>query len=213
MNVESSDARNSAALSAGKGRRRIAAKYEYPINLMQTAEAADLYTAYKKAAITIEQSYKYEIANLKTILKIAENDKNAISSIETESANFNTEMNTSLKSLSEMYKFLCRQHDVKSMKLVLTPEEEKMSKLIPIKKAKGMVAQMAVEMDSGLPESHDVNKHSHAAWELANFIDGKRTMLEIAHAVIAECGGPMPEKSAEFFYGLEKNDVIELKKK
>jgi hypothetical protein len=88
-----------------------------------------------------------------------------------------------------------------------------MSKLIPTKKAQGMVAQMAVEMNSGLPESHDVNKHSFAAWELANFINGKRSMLEIAHAVLAECGGPMPERSAEFFYGLEKNGVIELKKK
>jgi hypothetical protein len=45
---------------------------------------------------------------------------------------------------------------------------------------------------------------------LANFINGKRTMLEIAHAVMAECGGSLPEKSAEFFYGLEKNGVIEL---
>ncbi len=207
------DARTFAALSAGKGRRRIAAKYEDSINLMQTAKAADLYAAYKKAAITIEQSYKYELVNLETILKIAEDDKNAISSIETESANFNTEMKASLESLGKMYKFLCRQHDIKPVKLGLTPEEEKMSKLIPVKKAKGMVAQMAVKMDSGLPDSHDVNKHSHAAWELANFIDGKKTMLEIAHAVIAECGGPMPEKAAEFFYGLEKNGVIELKKK
>ena len=66
---------------------------------------------------------------------------------------------------------------------------------------------------SGFPKSHDVNKHSHAAWELANFIEGKKTMLEITYAVIAECGGPMPEKSAEFFYGLEKNGVIKLKKK
>ena len=204
------DARTFAALSAGKGRRRIAAKYAYSINLMQTAEAFDLYTTYKKAAITIEQSYEHEIANLKTILLIAEDDKNAISSIETESANFNTEMNASLKSLSETYRFLCRQHDVQPKKLELTPEEEKMSRLIPIKKVKGMVAQMDVEMNSGLPESHDVHKHAHAAWELANFIDGKKTMLEIAHAVIAECGGPMPEKSSEFFYGLEKNGVIEL---
>ncbi|MCK4943757.1 MAG: hypothetical protein KAS65_09280, partial [Candidatus Aminicenantes bacterium] len=102
---------------------------------------------------------------------------------------------------------------VKSVQLALTPEEEKMSKLIPVKKAKGMVAQMAVKIKSGLPKSHDVNKHSHAAWELANYIDGKKTMLDIAHAVIAEFGGPMPEKSAEFFYGLEKNGVIELIKK
>ena len=75
------------------------------------------------------------------------------------------------------------------------------------------IMQMAVEMNADLPDSHDVNKYSHAAWELANFIDGKRTMLEIAYAVIAECGGPMPEKSAEFFYGLEKNGMIELRKK
>jgi hypothetical protein len=213
ISAQPEDAITFAALSAGKGRRRIANKYEYSINLMQTAEPADLYTAYKKAAITIEQSYKYELANLKTILLIAEDNKDAISSIETESANFNTEMKASLKSLDEMYKYLCQQQDVKPMQLVLTPEEEKMGQLIPIKKAKGMVAQMAVNMDSGLPESHDVNKYVHAAWELANFIDGKRTMLEIAHAVLAECGGPMPEKSAEYFYGLEKNGVVELKQK
>jgi hypothetical protein len=204
------DVRTFVALSAGKGRRRIAAKYEYSINLMQTAEAADLYTAYKKASITIEQSYKHEIANLKTILLIAEDDKHAISSIETEAASFNAEMNAALKSLSETYRFLCRQHDVQPKKLELTPEEEKMSRLIPTKKAKGMVAQMAADMNSGLPESHEVHKYAHAAWELANFIDGKKTMLEIAHAVMAECGGPVPEKSAEFFYGLEKNGVIEL---
>jgi len=207
------DARTFAVLSAGKGRRRIAAKYESSINLMQTAEAADLYTAYKKAVITIEQSYKYERVNLRTILKIAEDDKNAISCIKAESANFSTEMNASLKSLNEMYKSLCRQHEVKPVKLVLTPEEEKMSELIPVKKAKGMIAQMAVEMDSDLPESHDLYKYTYADWELANFIDGEKTMLEIAHAVLAECGGPLPERSAEFFYGLEKNGVIELKKK
>ncbi|MEF9438278.1 MAG: M28 family peptidase [Candidatus Mariimomonas ferrooxydans] len=213
VSAKPEDSQTFAALSAGKGRRRIADKYEYSINLMQSAEASDLYAAYKKAAITIEQSYKYELVNLKTILKIAEDDKNAISSIDAQSANFNIEMKTSLKSLGEMYNFLCRQHHVKPVKLVLTPEEERMSKLIPAKKAKGMVAQMAVSMDSGLPDSHDVNNVSHAAWELANYIDGNKTMLEIAHAVIAEFGGPMPEKSAEFFYGLEKNGVIELKKK
>jgi len=207
------DAITFAALSAGKGRRRIANKYEYSINLMQTAKAANLYTAYKKAAITIKQSYKYEIINLKTILKIAEDDKNALRNIGNQAANFNTEMKASLKTLDEMYNLLCSQHEVKPVLLKLSPTEEKMSKLIPVKKAKGMVAQMAVKMKSGLPKSHDVNKHSHAAWELANYIDGKKTMLEIAHAVLAEFGGPMPEKSAEFFYGLEKNGVIELLKK
>jgi hypothetical protein len=213
ISAKPEDVRAFAALSSGKGRRRIADKYEYSINMLQTAEAADLYTAYKKAAIAIEQSYKHEIANLKTILLLAEDDKNAFSSIETESANFNTEMNASLKSLSETYRFLCRQYGLQPRKLELTPEEEKMSQLIPTKKAKGMVAQMAVDMNHGLPESHDVHEYAHAAWELANFIDGKRTMLEIAHAVLAECGGPVPEKSAEFFYGLEKNGVIELKEK
>jgi hypothetical protein len=207
------DAQTFAVLSAGKGRRRIAAKYEYSINLMHMAEPADLYTAYKKAAITIEQSYKYETQNLKTLLLIAEDDKNAISSVKTAMANFKNEMMVSLKSLSEMYKYLCRQQGIKPVKLALTPEEEKMNQLIPAKKAKGMIAQMAIEMDAGLPESHDVYKYSHAAWELANFIDGKKTMLEIAHAVLAECGGPLPEKSADFFYGLEKNGVIELKRK
>jgi len=207
------DARTFAALSAGKGRRRIADKYEYSVNLIQTAEAADLYTAYKKAAITMEQSYKHEIANLKTIQLIAEDDKDAIRSIEIESANFNNEMKVSLKSLNEFYKFWCREHGIKPQKLGLAPEEEKMSKLIPAKKAKGMVAQMEVDMDSDLPESHEVFKYPYAAWELANFIDGKRTMLEIAQAVLAECGGPLPEKSAEFFYSLEKKGVIELKTK
>lgn len=76
-----------------------------------------------------------------------------------------------------------------------------------------MLALMEVEMNSGLPKSHDVHRHAHAAREFANFIDGKRTMLETRPAVIAECCNPMPEKSAEFFYGLERNDVVVLKQK
>jgi aminopeptidase YwaD len=207
------DAITFAALSAGKGRRRIAFIYENSIKRMHTAKATGLYTAYKRAAITIEQSYKHEIANLKSLRIIAEDEKNAILSIENQAANFNTEMNASLISLFEMYKLLCWQHDVKPVQLVLTQKEEEMSRLIPVKKARGMVAQMALKMSPGLPKSHAVYKYSHAAWELANHIDGKKNMLEIAHAVLAECGGPMPEKSAEFFYSLKKNGVIELKKK
>jgi len=106
-----------------------------------------------------------------------------------------------------MYKFLCREHSIKPQKLRLTPEEEKMKRLIPTKKAKGMLAEMELDMDPDLPQSHEIFKYPFAAWELANFIDGKRTMLEIAQAV------PLPEKSAEFFYNLAKKEVIELKKK
>ena len=112
-----------------------------------------------------------------------------------------------------MYIFLCREHSIKPQKLRLTPEEEKMKRLISTKKAKGMVAQMELDMDPDLPQSHEIFKYPFAAGELANFIDGKRTMLEIAQAVLAECGDPLPEKSAEFFYNLAKKEVIELKKK
>ncbi len=205
-----------AALTAGKGRERIADKYKSSINIMQMVEPADLFTAYKTAAITIEQSYKYELENLRTIHDIAEGDKTAVGSIDNETAGFDQEMKAALKSLDDRYKFLSHSKNVKYVKLKLSAEEEKMSKLIPSKKAEGMVAQMAVRLRSssaGLPRNHDVDKFSFAAFELANHIDGKKTMLEIAHAVIAECGGPMPEKAAEFFYGLEKKGLIELKKK
>jgi len=211
--AEPEDAVTFAALMAGKGRRRIADKYEFSINLMQTAEAPGLYTSYKKAVTIIKQSYKYEIENLKSLKIIAEDNKNANRSLKNQAANFTIEMNATLRSLNEMYKSLCTQYGIQSEQLALSPKEEEMSRLIPVKKVKGIVAQMGVKMKSGLPKSHDVFKYYLAAWGLANYIDGEKTMLEIAQTVMAEFGGPMPEKSAEFFYGLEKNDVIELIKK
>jgi hypothetical protein len=121
------DARTFAALSAGKGRRRIADKYAYSLHLLQTAAASDLYAAYKQAAITIEQSFEHEIENLQTILFIAEDNADTIRGIETESASFRAEKKVALKSLGETYRFLCEQHDAPPKKLELTPEEEKIA--------------------------------------------------------------------------------------
>jgi len=207
------DAVTFAAVSAGKGRRRIADNFEYSIQLLQTAGASALYTSYKKAVTIIKESYKYEIANLMTLKLIAEENKNANRSLKNQAANFTSEMNAALRSLHEMYKQLCDQHDIQPVQPALSLKEEEMSRLIPVKKAKGIVAQMGVKMKSGLPESHEVFKYYLAAWGLENYIDGEKTMLEIAKTVMAEFGGPMPEKAAEFFYGLEKNGVIELIKK
>ncbi len=37
-------------------------------------------------------------------------------------------------------------------------------------------------------------------------------MLETVHTVLAECGVPWPKRAPEFFCGLERKGVIELKK-
>ena len=88
-----------------------------------------------------------------------------------------------------------------------------MSTLLPARTSDDMLELMEQRLRPDLPRTHDIYRYRYATDEMANFIDGRRSILDIAHAVMAELEGPDPQDVADYFYSLERQGSIILKKK
>jgi hypothetical protein len=197
----------------GKGRKRIAEGFDRAQKLLVSADANTILQSYKKAKILIEQAIVHEIDILNTLEIIAENNRSAKRSISEEILNLKNENSTLLASLQNRCKVLCENLGVTFVEPKPTTEEIEMSKLIPARKETDMLEQMKVNIRPDLPRSHNIYRYRYASNELANYIDGERSILEIAHAVMAELGGPAPQDVAEYYYSLEKQGSIRLIRK
>jgi len=201
------------ALVAGKGRRRIAETRVSEFNRLAAAGGDNLFTEYKWAAAVVEGAFQHERENLETIHAVADEDPKVLKNIRLAVENLGKEKSEVLSALEREYGFRCEMLGVPSRKIQLTPQETRLSRLIPERKARGMLEQMESRLRSKLPRSHPVYQVPHAAAELANFIDGRRSVLEIAQAVMAECGGPDLKSVGEYFDDLEKQGLIVLNPK
>jgi hypothetical protein len=181
--------------------------------MLAWADNNNILDVYKTGRIIIDQAYTHEIDNINTIKAISDNKTEITKAIETAIANLYEERNGSLGSLKNRCEYLCDMLNVRFEEPAMTAEEEKMKNLVPVRKAETMIEQMGERLNSGLPRSHPVYKYGSASMEIVNFIDGKRSILEIAYAVIGECGGPNVDQVAEFIYGLEENGCILFKNK
>lgn len=116
--------------------------------------------------------------------------------------------------LEVLYRQGCQSHGLKPEKLTLTPDELRLSRLVPVRKpARADDEPWGVMMrlrEMNLKVSPLIYQ---AEFELRNFIDGKRSILDIRNAASAEYE-PLPLLDIEkYFQALEKAGLIELKKK
>jgi len=201
------------ALVAGNSRRRTAESCAAALQLLNAATAENVLQNYKKARIIAGQAFIHEMDNVQTLTLIAEDEQAVLQSIDIEKENLRRESGAFQESLRNLCTFLCRKFGVRFAEPELSPKEREMSALIPVRSAQDMIEQMRTPLRPQLPRSSGVYRFQYAANELANMIDGRRSMLDIAYAVMAECGGPEPEDAAAYFYALEKEGSIRFKKK
>ncbi|MFC1729557.1 M28 family peptidase [candidate division KSB1 bacterium] len=204
------DAHTFVSLVEGMGRRRIAESIDRLYAMFAGAGRDELPGLYKKGRVIIEQSYLHEKNMVSTIEQVSDGDRQVMENIQTAVSNLESEKNAALESLANRYRYLCQMNGIRYAEPVLTAEERRMASLVPARTTTDMIEQMDTRLNHGLPRSHPVNQVRYATNELENYIDGRRSILEIAHAVMAELGGPDPEAVAEYYYALAENGSIVL---
>lgn len=198
------------SLAAGKSRKRIADAEAQALRLVGTADKESLAGSYRTALFTIEGAYLHEIENIHTIALFAgENGVHDLIKIET--ANLEKEKAAALGSLRSWYGSKSAQLGIAAAAPSLAEEKQRYGSMVPERKAKGLLEQMDSPLRPNLPRSHDIFKFPNVSTELENFIDGKRSIYDIAALVTAECGGPDIAAVAEYYQALEKQGAILLK--
>jgi hypothetical protein len=116
--------------------------------------------------------------------------------------------------LKSRYTQICKGFGKKPMKLGLSSEEAELNKIIPRRAATFVCPLQREYVIEKLGEKafDGIDLSGYAAYEALNFVDGAKTLLEIARAVSAEYGPIKPQKIYDFFRVLEKAELITLER-
>jgi hypothetical protein len=118
------------------------------------------------------------------------------------------------KEANLIYKRRCAKLGVMPKPMAFTEEERKLSRLVPVRAASFvcpldpdyLVEKLGTDAVNGLKLRDD------AAYEALNFVDGKKSVHEIALAVSAEYGPTDIQQVYDFFRLLEKAGLVTFKK-
>ncbi|MCR4408833.1 MAG: M28 family peptidase [Candidatus Saccharicenans sp.] len=199
---------------SARGLGRLGREKGRAVEMIMKADSKGLAAARKEAVNILRQAVAREKEALESARFFAGNDRQFASLLAAKLNTLDQFQVAGLNELEELYRQGCQRHGLKTEKLTLTPDEVRLSRVVPVRKpAAGegdpwMVLMRLREMNLQLsPLIY------RAEFELRNFIDGKKSILDIRNAASAEYD-PLPLLEVEkYFQALEKAGMVELKKK
>lgn len=199
---------------ASRAQRRLAEEFKKAEMSILRANKDNLHEQRKEAVNLVEQAFKREKEALASIKFFCRGEKSAEEKINSRIKAFDNLKTIYLNLLEELYQRRCLELKIAPTKLTLSPEEIRLSRLIPVRTEKMKGYFNAMEFRERMREIKDLPAYNlgRAEFEARNFIDGQRSILEIRNALSAEYG-PIPLKQVEnFILVLEKTGFITLKK-
>ncbi|RKY83980.1 hypothetical protein DRQ09_09260 [candidate division KSB1 bacterium] len=198
------DAPKIATETLSRSRERIARDLKKSISLISKAKPENLYRKYKNAHIIITQSYLRETENLESLKILADKNPEILKYIEDLITDFNKNENEDTNKIKKHYELYCKLYNQTPRPFELTEEEITLSKMIPERTEKKMKRVR-------IPFTNSVMRTRYASFEALNFVNGKRSILDIANAVFAEYGNINPEDMKEFILAYVKEGILRLK--
>ncbi len=177
---------------------------------MMNADKGELYEQYKAAQNKVKNAYLRGKGTIESVLDISQDEKvlNMVSDL-TENLEKGFEAQSSY--LEIVYRNLCREGGEKQKKITLTNQEKDLSKLIPeqiLKKLSAEYRENSSKIMSFAGKGRELARLERM--EVTNFINGKRSVLDIYNAVRAEYGNVTTASTpAKFAYNVtpETHDV------
>ncbi|MFQ6032512.1 MAG: M28 family peptidase [Candidatus Zixiibacteriota bacterium] len=215
-NAEDEETVTLANYVAAKAVGRIAMDVERSLRSMDAAKKSSdtLYKSYKEAVNKVRHSITRECQAVRSSAVFATEDETKVY-IE----RLTQELQKSSKKLeakiNKYYHRLCSEAGFSPRKIILTPEEKAASKIIPKRKEifTCPLARGYLQEKLGEDVTKQIKIGGNVAFEVANFMDGKRNLLEIRNAVSAEYGPQKLEDIKAYVTILEKAGLVEIQKR
>jgi len=171
-----------------RGVTRIGEEERRAYALLNKAPADDLPSQYKEAKNLIHQAFEREKYTLKTVLFFADKNEGFKTYNREICQNLTAMEKVSVDNLRSQYVNLAVLHGVDPAEPGITSEELRLSRLIPHKteKARGYFNRREFYESLKGKNLPEYNLRRYEDFEISNFIDGRRSILEIRNAVSAE---------------------------
>ncbi|MGB9765339.1 MAG: M28 family peptidase [Candidatus Saccharicenans sp.] len=199
---------------SSRGMQRLGEEKGRAEDLILRAEGKNLAAARKEAVNIIEQAFLREKEALSSVKFFAGNSPDFANDLKMKIVGLEKLKEDWLRELENIYQLTCAEKKIKPEKLALSSEEVRLSRLIPVRKPQSE----GTDPWAVLMKLREMNLQVspliyQAEFELRNFIDGRRSILDIRNAASAEYD-PLPLLEVEkYFQALEKAGFVEIKKK
>lgn len=185
---------------------------------IRDAAPADLHAAFKDARNVIDQGFVREAGTLASTRFFIKSDKRLEGRLQAQLKALEACRPPFQKALDESYRARCQAEGQKPQTPAPTADEVRLAKLVPVRTEKmtGPLDLMAYYTAIQDPAARPVlMKVGAVEDELRNFVDGRRTVLEIRDAVAAEAlfkgvPAPAPADVEAFFKLLERSGYLKL---
>jgi hypothetical protein len=209
--ADAEDAVKILAESYHRLRSRLAESVRKAGNLVSLSNDENMAKIFVRGRNLIEQSFLVEIEGLESCRPLGASNRRFVEHIELQKEELRIELERSLNQLRLHYERLCSMRGVEPLVLGRSETETRLSQQIPVVTTHELWPSLR-----GLEEGLEIYDINHGAYEAFNFIDGKRSILDIAQAVDAEfidAGGVTPEAVEAHFIALEKTGAIKIESK
>lgn len=213
-NASEEEAKDMARLIARNGLSRLAEDYYDSLLRMEKGkDPVKTHKAYEQVMNVIQHSSQRELDSVLSTLAFVDDPgvrrdiQNSLGNIKNMSVSFTNDAQAS-------YARLCQEIGVKTKKISLTEDQKKWDRIIPVRN-EDFVCPLETDyvvdkLGGGTLAGVDLG--GYGTYEALNFVDGKRSVLDIAKAVSAEYGPVDPNKVLAFFKVLEKAELLSFKK-
>ena len=180
------------------------------IAMRSAGSSEELYTRYKDAVNVVKCAGQRELESIRSA-SIFAGSSDAKTYIDAIAESFNKLEQMRAQDVKELYTRLCKRRGVAPRQIQLTSEERTAAGIIPVRadsfKAPLGDGYLVQKLGAQLVESVS-GLTGNAAWEAVNFVDGKRSLLDIYQAVNAEYPGTSLVKMNNYFKLLEKAQLV-----
>ena len=183
--------------------------------LVSSAETAKVHEIYKEAVNIITQAFLREEDTLASTRFFIRNDAALENLLKTKIKTIQDMRLPYYRELEQVYRSCCLKEKLIPQRIALTAEEIRLGKLLPVKteKMKGLFDSQEFAAKRREMKDAPAYQLGRSESEVRNFIDGKRSILEIRNAVAAVTA-PVPLKGVEnCIKVLEKAGFVTIRQK
>jgi aminopeptidase YwaD len=207
------EAKAMALLIARNGLSRLSADYyDSLVSLERAQDPENVHFAHAQVMNVIQHSAQREEDSVLSTLVFGD-EPSMKKQIQDSLINIKNMTASFQKNAQDHYAQICRALGVETKKVSLTSEQQKIDKIVPVRNEDFVCPLETEYVEDKLGDGafSGIDLGNYGAYEALNFVDGSRSVLDIAKALSAEFGPVDPHTVLAFFQVLEKAELLTLK--
>jgi aminopeptidase YwaD len=184
-------------------------------NVLMAADKAKLHDAYRDADNILAQAIAHEQDTVGSLRFFIKGDAGLEALLASHIKAFGELRPAFGRTIEQIYKNRCQKEGLTPVKIAPTADEARTAKIVPVRTAKMQGAFDAQGFAAARKDVKDAPTFTLGRSEGAvrNYLDGKRSVLDIRNAIAAETGAPVSLKDVEnYVKTLEMTGFVTIKK-